>query len=442
VRRVWRIPTFLALLALGAVTPGSAQEGAGQGEAQAPDSLVHPGEALEVLLVTLGQGDAVWERFGHNALWIRNRETGQGAAFNWGIFSFFQEGFIYRLAQGTMLYMMAPMDGYAMVDEARRLGRRIWIQELALTPDQKMDLLAFAQWNAAPENAYYRYDYYRDNCSTRVRDALDRVLDGRLAETSQDVTTPYTFRWHTRRLLRDRPAPYLGIQFVLGPGADRPISVWEEMFLPVSLMEWVRSVEVPDGEGGSRPLVLREQSFLESQRPPAPSETPQAIHWFLLAALLWGGPLTALARRGEGGSWLRRLPVAVLGGGWVLVAAISGTLLLAAWAFTDHFFWYRNMNLLQVSPLFLPLPVAFLIYLVRGSFPRWGRDMIASLAVISLVGWLMELVPVLAQKNGEILAFTIPMNLLLWLTVTWLYKDPTPPVGAPSSPEKRASNPG
>ena len=47
------------------------------------------------------------------------------------------------------------------------------------TPIEKAALLEYLQWNAQDAHKYYRYDYYRDNCSTRVRDALDRVLRGR-----------------------------------------------------------------------------------------------------------------------------------------------------------------------------------------------------------------------------------------------------------------------
>ncbi len=401
-----------------------------------PQPAPRTGESLQVLLVTLGQGDAVWERFGHNALWIRDRETGEGAAYNWGIFSFLQEGFILRLIRGTMLYSMAPTDAMAMMEEARRRDRRVWVQELDLTPHQKLELLGFVRWNALPENREYRYDYYRDNCSTRVRDALDGVLAGALKEAWGGEPTSYSYRWHTRRILGDRPLPYLGIQFVLGPHADHPIMAWQEMFLPLKLRDRVRTVEIPDGEGGTRPLLLSETAFTESGRPPVPRGPPPAFPWFLLAALLWGGAMVASAGPARTGGWLRRLPVTLLAGGWALTAAVGGSLLLGAWLFTDHYFWYRNMNLLQVSSLWLPIPLPFLLFLVRGDFPRWGRDMVVALLVVSLVGWGMQLLPDLTQRNGEILLFTLPMNVALWITARRLMGRPhtLAPPGAASGP--------
>jgi hypothetical protein len=387
-----------------------------------PGAQPEPGETLRVFLMTIGRGDAIWERFGHNAIWIQDEETGQGVAYNWGIFDFGQVDFVPRLAQGTMLYRMAPLDPFASLEEYRRADRPVWIQELALTPVQKRQLLEFVQWNALPENREYRYDYYRDNCSTRVRDALDRVLGGRIRAASSADTTAHSYRWHTRRLLRDHWPAYLGIQFVLGPRADRPITGWEEMFLPERLMERIREVVVPDGAGGTRSLVGHERILLASSRPPEPETPPLALPWFLLAGLLWGGGTLWLARRPDRTGWKGRLALGLLAGGWTLVAAFGGTLLLAAWTLTDHVFWYGNWNLLHANPLFLLLAVPFALFVVLGRFPGWGRGLAAVLAVASMAGVAVQVVPWLGQDAFEIPALALPVNLSLWLVSTRLWK--------------------
>lgn len=403
-------PILTFLLLSGVALPGSAQEDPG---AVSPDSSRHPGEALTVYLMTIGQGDLVWEQFSHNAIWIQNEETGWSRGYNWGIFDFDQVDFYPRLFRGTMLYSMAPFDpGYFLRVNAH-FDRSVRVQKLALTPDQKAALLAFVEWNALPENKDYRYDYYRDNCSTRVRDALDRVLDGRIRESAEALTTNHTYRWHTRRLLPAFPGAYTGIQVVLGAAADRPLNGWEEMFLPIRLMEEIRDVEVPDGAGGMRPLVVEERQLLNTSRAPIPTAPPFAFPWFLLTGLFWGGAIMALSRRGPSLGWLGRSGLAVVAGGWAMVAAVCGLLLLGAWAFTDHTFWYRNLNLLQFNPLFLPIPLAFLLYLFRGVFPRWGRNLAVGLGAVAGVGLLIWLLPGQGQENGEILALTLPVNLSL-----------------------------
>jgi hypothetical protein len=207
---------------------------------------------------------------------------------------------------------------------------------------------------------------------------------------------------------------------VLGGSADRPLSGWEEQFLPMKLREWVRKVEVPDGDGGRAPLVLSERQLRPTSRPSIPTAAPFALPWFLLVGLLWGGGFLLLARGGDGSGWPRRLGLALFGSGWALCATVCGVLLLGAWAFTDHVFWYRNWNLLQVNPLFLPLLPAFLLFLFRGGFPRWGRDLTVGLGLLAALGLFVRLLPGIGQMNGEILALTLPINFSLALGAKWI----------------------
>ncbi|MBT8397587.1 MAG: DUF4105 domain-containing protein [Gemmatimonadetes bacterium] len=380
-----------------------------------PPASPSPGGDLSVSLVTIGQGDLVWERFGHNALLFEDRADGTATAYHWGIFNFFSEDFIPRLIRGTMLYSMGPSDFAVALSEYRRAGRPVWIQELALTPDQRVELLALVEENYLPENRDYRYDYYRDNCSTRLRDALDGVIGGQIQALFANDTTEHSFRWHTRRILGEMPLYYLGIQFVLGPSADRPITVWEEMFLPRTLRENLREVQVPDGSGGFRPLVAREGELLEPTTAGPPSSPPFALPLFLALGLMWGGSLIWIGRPPARMSSWRRAGVFVLGGGWAGLASLGGTLLLGAWLFTDHEFWYANFNLFQVSPLFLPLLLALFIFLVKNRLPAWGRRTALALAGLSVLGVIVEALPGIGQNNLEILALTVPLNLALWI---------------------------
>jgi len=405
------IRVVLLLLALLGTNLGRGEAG---GQGSTAPSYSGWEENLRVSLVTVGQGEAVWERFGHNAILFQDPTTGWELAYHWGIFNFQQVDFVPRLIRGTMLYSMGPSHFRASLEEYRLLGRRVWVQELALTPQQRGDLLAFVERNALPQNRDYRYDYYRDNCSTRVRDALDRVLGGAVEERFSADTTSHTYRWHTRRILQAMPPYYLGIQFVLGPRADRPITVWEEMFLPMTLKDRLGEVQVPGPDGAPRSLVASESLVLDSSRPGPPSAPPFAFPVFLMAGLLWSGVWIALWRGGEGVGLGRRLAVSMVGGGWALVAGLGGSLLLGAWLFTDHVFWYQNFNLFQANPLFLPLIPAFGVFLFTGRYPFWARRLAAVLGIISVVGVAVELLPLLGQRNAEILAMTVPMNLSLW----------------------------
>src|SRR5688500_18578995 len=123
------------------------------------DQAPHPGDALTVSLVTMGVGVRVWERFGHNAILVEDRARGTRTAYNYGLFDFRQEDFLVRFIQGRMWYWMQGLDADAMLQSYIRDNRSVWIQELELSPGQRVALQEFLLWNERPENRYYRYDY-------------------------------------------------------------------------------------------------------------------------------------------------------------------------------------------------------------------------------------------------------------------------------------------
>src|SRR5690606_19096192 len=139
--------------------------------------------------------------------------------------------------------------------------------------------------NAKPGNARYRYGYFLDNCSTRVRDALDDALGGLLSAQLQGRSRGNTYRGVAVRLASPTPWMWLGFDLGLGPAADRPSSRWDEAFVPMRLADALRDVRHPDG----RPLVVAEEELLPHLLPPEPGEAPRRWWPWLLAGLALAG---------------------------------------------------------------------------------------------------------------------------------------------------------
>ena len=81
----------------------------------------------EVWLVTYGPGEIYWQRFGHNAIWVRDARLGLDHTFNFGFFDFEQERFFLRFLLGRMLYFAAAQragDEFAQRQPVRRPGGR------------------------------------------------------------------------------------------------------------------------------------------------------------------------------------------------------------------------------------------------------------------------------------------------------------------------------
>lgn len=376
----------------------------------APPLEVEPGSELTVYLMTMGEGDLVWERFGHNALWIHDPVTGTDHTYNWGLFDFDEPGFLRRFIQGRMWYWMDAFDAHLTAQAYMRANRSVWVQELNLTPAQRHDLAEFLAWNRRPENRFYRYDYYYDNCSTRVRDAIDRVLGGQVRSQTERLPAGETFRTHTRRASANDVLTYTGLMVGLGPEVDREISVWEEMFLPLAMRERVRHLTVTDAEGRTAPLVVSEATLFTADRPPLPEEPPRWWPGYLavglvLAALVLG--LGHVARR----SAVARAALTGLAAGWSLVVGALGLVLLGLWAFTDHAAAYRNENLFHFSPLALALVVLLPALVHRpGRIDRWAAGVAAAVAGLSLLGLLLSPLPWLPQVNGELMALALPVH--------------------------------
>ncbi len=384
---------------------------AGPAAAQRPAPQAEPGSELEVELITMGPGDAVWEHFGHNALRITDATDGSDVAYNWGMFSFEDPGFVPRFLSGSMRYWMEGFPTGPTVDLYRSLNRSVWVQRLALTPAQRRAVRDYVRETERPENRYYHYDYFLDNCSTRVRDAIDHALGGQIRAATADSLTATSFRWHTQRLTSVDPVVYAGITLALGQPADRPISVWEEMFLPMRLRDHLRGIRVRDASGAKVPLVADERQVVEATRPDEPSRAPRYVWQYLLAGVAVGAVVLALAAGARRGSSASRRGMIGLGVAWSLLAGLFGVVLLLAWTATHHVFWYRNENLLQVNPLSLLLAITLPLVGGASRGARWARTASLAVAGLSLLGLAVQAVPTFDQVNGEIVALALPVHL-------------------------------
>jgi hypothetical protein len=361
--------------------------------------------------MTFGPGRLVWERFGHNAIWIHDPADPPDQAYNYGLFDFRQQNFLLRFIKGQMWYWMDgfPAEGY--IRTYRRDNRSVYIQELNLSPAARLKLQRFLRWNQEPAHRFYHYDYYRDNCSTRVRDALDRVLGGAIRAQTGSVPAGTTYRFHTQRLTANDPLIFTGLLTALGQGVDRPISQWEEMFLPMEMREHLRGVSIPGADGRLVPLVASERTLFESTAIPPPPIPPRWLARYLVLGVLLGSAaawLGGVARRERPA----RLAFGLVAGGWELLAGVAGVVLAGLWSFTDHVMAYRNENLFQMNPLALLLAV-LLPFALRG-WPRVGRlagGLAVAVSALSILGLALKVLPGFDQANVQVIALALPVHL-------------------------------
>ncbi|MCD9031434.1 DUF4105 domain-containing protein [Luteimonas sp. Y-2-2-4F] len=359
--------------------------------------------APRVGVLTMQPGEIFFERFGHNAIVVDDPALPEPVSYNYGYFDLDEPGFVGNFVRGDMTYMLVALPLSQDLAYYRDVGRGVSIQWLDLDEAEAGALAAALAENARPENARYRYDYFTDNCSTRVRDALDGALGGLLHRQLQGRSRGNTYRGDAVRLASPAPWMWLGFDIGLGPLSDRPNALWEDAFVPMRLADALREVRRADG----RPLVSAEAEVLPHRLAPEPPEAPRP--WWpwagaglaLAAAVLWGA---------------RRAPRAAAAAGlafWSL-CALLGAAMLFIWLFTAHRFGWSNQNLLLFDPLCaLLLPGGW--RLLRGRAPgRLFGWTLAAVAVAAVIALFLHWLPVQPQRNVHWIALLLPLHLA-WL---------------------------
>jgi len=367
--------------------------------------------APRAYVLTMGPGDHPFARFGHNALLLE--WPGRSVVYNFGTFAFDGLDGVKDFMAGRFRYWLSLSSLDRTLEFYASQNRTLVTQELDLTIEERQELARALAENALPEHRYYNYDYYYDNCTTRVRDAVDRALGGALKRAITG-SGRYTYREHTERLSADEPWLYFALDLALGPLTDRPTTRFDELWVPDQLEQALASAKI-ERDGVQRPLVMATRTLVTADRPPAREAPPSRAGWFGLFGLGIGAALFALADRAR----TSRIARAAFGGFTALFGlffGLIGSVLLVFWLFTKHWSAYRNENLLVCAPWAVLLAfTAFGLALGRPRATERTRLLLKASAVAALLAFLLALIPGFGQDNTRIAALFTPIWLALYL---------------------------
>jgi hypothetical protein len=378
-----------------------------------------PGDELTISVLTFGPGDHPFFKFGHNAILVHDDVSRGGWVYNYGTFGFESPLLIVDFLKGKLKYWLSVQSLRGTIAVYKRENRTIDAQVLNLTGAQKIELKRRLELNAEDANKYYKYDYYRDNCSTRVRDPIDAITDGAIKAVAVGTPAQMSWRAHTQRLVADSPAFYFALNIAMGDVIDKKIDVWQEMFLPEKLKETLRKAKVvlPCAEGqnpatcGSQPLVKSERRMLEAQREPLRT-APPGSGWTvrsLLVGVLAGSVFAFLGDRARA-SRGARLAFGALVAGFGFLFGLLGCIFLMFWTLTDHEVAWHNENLLQCAPWLIVLTGSGIgTALGKTASIERAKKLLLAAAIASFAGLLFKILPMFDQDNAQIMAFTIPL---------------------------------
>lgn len=290
---------------------------------------------LRISLLTCGPGDEIWAQFGHNAMRVTDSAAGTDLVYNYGTFAF-GEGFEIQFMRGKLLYYVSAYPYEYFLREYANPERRVEEQVLLISHEEKQLIQDFLVNNAKEENRYYKYDFFFDNCATRLRDILPNVLGSNfsyapvLPENSEltfrNIMNEYFYRVHFERL---------GCNLLLGSRIDAVMSDKDIMFLPDFLRNGLEGAEVSGRLVADTPSVVYE----------GPGKVPAGTNWPFVI-------ITALAILTIIGVTVPNMKLLgnVMSFIFLFVTGLLGCLMLVMWLWTDHQGCQNNYNVLWALP--------------------------------------------------------------------------------------------
>jgi hypothetical protein len=304
-------------------------------------------------LVTYTPGEELYQAFGHSAIRIKDDSLEMDRLYNYGTFDFQTPNFYLKFAHGDLLYQLSVTAAEEEIRSVGAYGQGVTELLLSLSEDQKQQLFEALEYNLLPENRFYRYDFILDNCSTRPRDVLERIILARITEKNAGQLS---FRQMLSPYFARIPWIGFGLSLLLGANVDRIANPREACFLPVDLE---RAVE--NAENGKEKLTAEKREIFP------PGTLPQTPMWLSPSFVFVGSGLGWffwwLFRKQGHARW----PAAVI----FTVFGATGLFLLGFSVWSRLTVVQRNYNLAWLIPTHLLAGIWLFIGRRKPPLVRW-----------------------------------------------------------------------
>ena len=360
----------------------------------------HVGELPRMSLLTCSPGEELYTCFGHSAIRYTDTLNGEWVdfVFNYGTFEF-SEGFYLKFARGKLNYMLSVEEFAGFQQGYLYGGRGILENEFKLNPEQIRSLGALLIENAKKENKFFQYDFFYDNCATRVRDIVLKAFP-EIQQNEKTFLNRPRFRHDIDVYLAHQYWADFGIDLVLGMPCDKTPEAGQTSFLPDSLQSNMMAWTINEKKvlGRTQELLPVDDSLFEKQ---APSAKP--ILYVTLSALLFGGFSLYLGWKKRGWNFLERLFLGFFG--------LLGVVLFVMWFLTDHTTTKWNFNILWANPMLFSIVFARL-----NSLKAWIQKYVYVQMILSAYVLLAVYIPLIGIQTfpDEIGPWLIAQLILLY----------------------------
>jgi len=328
-------------------------------------------DSTQISLMTVVPGEFVYSTFGHSAIRVKDPGTRIDRCYNYGTFDFEQPNFILKFCQGKLLYNL-DVESYRSFEYGNLQDRRpMQEQVFNMNQAQKQRIFDLLQENNKEENRYYKYDFFYDNCATRIRDIVQETFTYQLQFDTASLPKNVTMRQLLQPYIEDKPWLDFGIDLLLGLPADRRASTADFMFLPDYVHNLFAKAKIGDGTM----LVKSERNIPEVpiiKEPFAPTPLDRPLWVMTFVAII--GLLSMANPRTEH----------IFDTIFWFVLGLAGLIIALLWFATDHSATKTNLNILWAWPTHL-----LFFWRTRRSGTTENYFTVAALmAVLLLIFWI------------------------------------------------------
>ncbi|MCZ4695149.1 DUF4105 domain-containing protein [Ancylomarina euxinus] len=317
---------------------------------------------IQISILTCSPGLELYSLFGHSAIRVQDSSRKLDLVFNYGIFDFNTPNFYPKFVRGKLKYNLGINSFEDFKASYKRSKQSVVEQELNLSSDSKQKLIKALWENYHPKNRYYTYDFLFKNCSSMIRDIIQKEVAGQLEYKDSNITNEQTYRELLSLYMTETPWIYTGINLALGLSCDAEASHYQKMFLPDMLKIGFDQAVIAQNSQTSK-LVRQENTVLSERAIQTP--TPWYKHpLFIFGIIALIGLLLTLSSIKNKKRFVL-LDVLVFG-----VTSLFGFVILFLWFLTDHQAMGPNFNILWALPIHLPL----IHVLFKKNRPAWVKS--------------------------------------------------------------------
>jgi hypothetical protein len=300
-------------------------------------------EKTEISIITCDPGNELYTTFGHSALRVRDPLSRIDKVYNYGTFNFETPNFYLKFTKGQLDYMLTVSYYKHFIVSYMKEKRAIREQVLNLTPEQIYDTYVFLENNALPENMYYRYDFFFDNCATRVKDVLKKTLKDDIVLPENKTADKKSFKELIRPYLKGKDWERFGIHLCLGQPANEIATAEESTFLPDHLEQVFDHTQIRIN--GSMMPIVKDKRVLFTPKEKLTAESG-FFSPFLIFSLILLLTLILSFVEYKKERWFMLLDKTLF-----FVFGFLGIVILFVWFGTEHKAVVNNWNVLWAMPL-------------------------------------------------------------------------------------------